>query len=174
MNIRSLSWAARPHQAPAEAPPAAVRSEFVQLDGCRDRAVPGVIGVEEVPGVVLRHENAIIVYVLALASAVRISSGALRAAAVVALALICVVGVFSSWYLFGPAVAALLSIGFRHTAARHVQDRRDQRERAGVPPTPVAPDAGTGAIMSRSLPGCAIRVDVHRGLSWCAQRPCGR
>ena len=59
----------------------------------------------------------IVVYVLALASAVRISSGALRAAAVVALALICVVGVFSSWYLFVPAVAALLSIGFRHIAA---------------------------------------------------------
>jgi len=87
----------------------------------------------------------ILVYVLALASAVRISSGALRAAAVVALALICVVGVFSSWYLFVPAVAALLSIGFRHTAARHVQDRRDQREKAGVPPTPVALDAGDEA-----------------------------
>jgi hypothetical protein len=87
----------------------------------------------------------ILVYVLALASAVRISSGALRCAAVVALALICVVGVFSSWYLFVPAVAALLSIGFRHTAARHVRDRRDQRKKAGVPPPPVAPDAGDEA-----------------------------
>ena len=84
----------------------------------------------------------ILVYVLALASAVRISRGALRAAAVIALALICVVGVFSSWYLSVPAVAALLSIGFRHTTARHVQDRRDQREKAGIPPTPVAPDPG--------------------------------
>jgi amino acid efflux transporter len=60
----------------------------------------------------------ILVYVLALASAVRISSGALRAAAVLALAPICVVGVFSSWYLLVPAVAALLSVGLRHTAAR--------------------------------------------------------
>jgi hypothetical protein len=67
------------------------------------------------------------VYVLALASAVRISSGTLRAAAVVALALICVVGVFSSWYLLVPAVAALLSIGFRHITARHGQDLHDQR-----------------------------------------------
>ena len=55
------------------------------------------------------------------------------------------VGVFSSWYLFVPAVAALLSIGFRHAAARHLQDRRDQRGKAGVPPTPVAPDAGDEA-----------------------------
>jgi amino acid efflux transporter len=60
----------------------------------------------------------ILVYVLALASAVRISAGALRAAAVLALALICVVGVFSSWYLLVPAGAALLSVGLRHTAAR--------------------------------------------------------
>jgi amino acid efflux transporter len=60
----------------------------------------------------------ILVYVLALASAVRISSGALRAAAVVALGLICVVGVFSSWYLLVPAVAALLSVGLRRRAAR--------------------------------------------------------
>jgi amino acid efflux transporter len=81
----------------------------------------------------------ILVYVLALASAVRISSGALRAAAVVALALICVVGVFSSWYLFVPAAAALLSIGFRHAAARHVQDRRDQREKGGAPPPRSSP-----------------------------------
>ena len=87
----------------------------------------------------------ILVYVLALASAVRISSGALRAAAVVALALICVVGVFSSWYLFVPAVAALLSIGFRHSAARHVQDRRHQPEEADVSPTPAALDAGDEA-----------------------------
>jgi amino acid efflux transporter len=84
----------------------------------------------------------ILVYVLALASAVRISRGALRTAAVISLALICVVGVFSSWYLFVPAVAALLSIGFRHTATRHVQDRRDQLEKARIPPTPVAPDPG--------------------------------
>jgi amino acid efflux transporter len=81
----------------------------------------------------------ILVYILALASAVRISSGALRAAAVIALALICVVGVFSSWYLFVPAVAALLSIGFRHTATRHVQDRRDQRERGDAPPPRSSP-----------------------------------
>jgi hypothetical protein len=69
-----------------------------------------------------------LVAVAARCHADRISSGALRAAAAVALVLICVVGVFSSWYLFVPAVAALLSIGFRRTAARYVQDQRDQRE----------------------------------------------
>ncbi|HWX08981.1 MAG TPA: hypothetical protein VNY33_03295, partial [Gaiellaceae bacterium] len=83
----------------------------------------------------------ILVYVLALAAAVRISSGTLRAAAAVALGLICVVGIFSSWYLFVPAVAALLSIGFRRTAARPGQRLHDRRDETGVRPLSAALDA---------------------------------
>jgi amino acid efflux transporter len=58
----------------------------------------------------------IVVYVLALASAVRLLAGRLRAAAVAALALICVVAVFSSTFLLVPAVAAAASVGFRYAA----------------------------------------------------------
>jgi len=60
----------------------------------------------------------IAVYVLSLAAAVSLLTGRLRAAAVVALALVCVVAVFSSTYLLVPAVAALGSLGFRRAAAR--------------------------------------------------------
>jgi len=87
----------------------------------------------------------ILVYVLALASAVRIGSGAVRACAAVALALICVVGAFSSWYLFVPAAATLLTLALRYTAARRVQDLRNLREEAGVRPSPVALDGGDEA-----------------------------
>ena len=87
----------------------------------------------------------ILVYVLALASAVRISSGALRAAAIVALALVCVVGVFSSWYLFVPAVAALLSVCLRDTGARKVHRLPDQPDETAARPVPVAPVAGDQA-----------------------------
>jgi amino acid efflux transporter len=58
----------------------------------------------------------IVVYVLALASAVRLLAGRLRAAAVAALALICVVAVFSSTFLLVPAVAAAASVGYRYAA----------------------------------------------------------
>jgi amino acid efflux transporter len=87
----------------------------------------------------------ILVYVVALASAVRISSGALRACAAAALVLICAVGVFSSWYLLVPAAATLLTLGLRYTAARHVQGLRNLREEAGVRPSPVALDGGDEA-----------------------------
>ena len=87
----------------------------------------------------------ILVYVLALASAVRITDGALRVCAAVALALICAVGVFSSWYLAVPAAAALLTLGLRYTAARHVQGLLSLREEAGVRPSPVALDGGDEA-----------------------------
>jgi amino acid efflux transporter len=60
----------------------------------------------------------IAVYVLALASAVRMLAGRLRATAVLALALICVVAVFSSAFLLVPALAALLSLGFRYLGAQ--------------------------------------------------------
>ena len=58
----------------------------------------------------------IAVYVLALASAVRILRGRVRTAAVVALGLVTVVAVFSSRFLLVPAAAALVSIAFRRLA----------------------------------------------------------
>ena len=71
------------------------------------------------------------VYVLALAAAARILAGRLRVAAVAALALICVVAVFSSAYLLVPAVAALASIALRSMTARRLQVRRGPRPGCG-------------------------------------------
>jgi amino acid efflux transporter len=58
------------------------------------------------------------VYVLALAAAVRILPGGQRLAAAVALGSICVVGVFSAWYLAVPAVAA----GVALVRQRHLRE----------------------------------------------------
>jgi amino acid efflux transporter len=69
------------------------------------------------------------VYVLALAAAARMLAGRLRLAAVAALALICVVAVFSSAYLLVPAVAALASVALRSKTARRLQVRRGPRAR---------------------------------------------
>jgi amino acid efflux transporter len=55
----------------------------------------------------------IAVYVLALASAVRILRGRIRMAAAVALALVTVVAVFSAKFLLVPAAAAVASLGLR-------------------------------------------------------------
>jgi amino acid efflux transporter len=60
----------------------------------------------------------IAVYVLALGAAVRLLEGPLRAAAVVALALVGVVAVFSSTFLLVPAVAALAAFGAARSRAR--------------------------------------------------------
>jgi amino acid efflux transporter len=72
-------------------------------------------------GALIRATSAcfILVYVFALAAAVRMLPGRLRAAALVALALVSVVAVFSSEFLVVPAVAALLAISLR----RSVQPR---------------------------------------------------
>jgi amino acid efflux transporter len=64
----------------------------------------------------------IAVYVLALASAVRMLAGPLRGGAVAALALVCVVAVFSSTFLLVPVVAALASVGLHSRAVRRSQD----------------------------------------------------
>jgi amino acid efflux transporter len=56
------------------------------------------------------------VYVLALASAVRILRGRIRAAASVALGLVTVVAVFSTGFLLVPATAAVVSLGLRRLA----------------------------------------------------------
>ena len=53
------------------------------------------------------------VYVLALLSAVRILEGATRVMAAVTFALICVLAVFSGWYLAVPLVAAVAALGVR-------------------------------------------------------------
>jgi amino acid efflux transporter len=63
------------------------------------------------------------VYVLALAAAVRRLTGRLRAAALAAFTLICVVAAFSSTYLLVPAMAALASAGLRAAAARRTAAR---------------------------------------------------
>ena len=60
----------------------------------------------------------IAVYVLALASAVRILRGRIRTAAAVALVLVTVVAVFSSGFLLVPAAATLASVGFRLSRLR--------------------------------------------------------
>ena len=67
------------------------------------------------PATLVRATSAcfVAVYLLALASAVRILSGRLRAAAAVALALIAVVAVFSSWYLLVPAAATVVALSRR-------------------------------------------------------------
>jgi amino acid efflux transporter len=60
----------------------------------------------------------IAVYVLALASAARMLTGQLRAAALVALALISVVAVFSAKFLLVPAFAALIAVAARSTTSQ--------------------------------------------------------
>lgn len=87
----------------------------------------------------------ILVYVLALASAARITTGSLRACAVAALTLIVAVGVFSSWYLAVPAAAALATVFLRYTAARRVQGLRNLREEALVRQSSVSLDGGDEA-----------------------------
>jgi amino acid efflux transporter len=71
-------------------------------------------------GALIRATSAcfLAVYVLALASAATMLAGRLRAAAVVALALVSLVAVLSSTFLLVPAVAALAALGFRSTALR--------------------------------------------------------
>jgi len=66
------------------------------------------------------------VYLVSLASAVRILSGRVRLCAVVSLGLVAVVAVFSGVYLFVPVAAALVSVALRHVtvSARLAPPRR--------------------------------------------------
>jgi amino acid efflux transporter len=89
----------------------------------------------------------IVVYVLALASAVRMLPGRLRYAAIVAFVLVIVVAVFSAAYLFAPAVAALLVLAFRWRAALR-RGRRSGSSPALQPRTPRA--AAPPAVESAS------------------------
>ena len=58
----------------------------------------------------------VVVYVLALGSAVRILDGGARMAAAIALALVLVVAVFSSFFLLVPAFAAAVALTVRHVS----------------------------------------------------------
>jgi amino acid efflux transporter len=60
----------------------------------------------------------IAVYVLALASAVRMLTGRLRAAALIAFGLVCVVAIFSAKFLLVPALAGLVAVVARSTASQ--------------------------------------------------------
>ena len=92
----------------------------------------------------------IVVYVFALASAVRLLRGRLRAAAALSLVLVCVVAVFSSAYLVVPAGAALVVLGVRLAGARR-SGRRMRPSRALPPRTP--PAAAARAVRTASLSG---------------------
>jgi amino acid efflux transporter len=60
----------------------------------------------------------IAVYVLALSSAARMLTGSRRGAALVALALVSVVAVFSAKFLLVPALAALIAVAARSSASQ--------------------------------------------------------
>jgi amino acid efflux transporter len=93
----------------------------------------------------------IVVYVFALASAVRLLSGRLRAAAALSLVLVCVVAVFSSVYLVVPAGAALAVLAVRLGGARRSGRRRCPTPASRPRPSPVeaAPTAGTASLCGR-------------------------
>jgi amino acid efflux transporter len=93
----------------------------------------------------------IVVYVFALASAVRMLTGRLRVAAIVALAPICVVAVFSEWFLVVPGVAAALVLAIRLRDAR--RSGRRSRSTHSLPPrthqVAAAPAAGSASPCDR-------------------------
>ena len=60
----------------------------------------------------------IAVYLLALGSAFRILTGRIRVVAAIAVVTIALLGVFSSWFLFVPAVAAAVSLALQRTLSR--------------------------------------------------------
>jgi amino acid efflux transporter len=66
------------------------------------------------------------VYVLALYSAVRILDGRTRLAAACTLALVIVLAVFSSWFLFVPAGAAVIALALRSALRRNAVFARDE------------------------------------------------
>jgi hypothetical protein len=63
------------------------------------------------------------VYLLSLTSAVRILAGPIRACAIVSLALVTVVAVFSEAFLLVPLAAALVALGARAVATRRARAR---------------------------------------------------
>jgi amino acid efflux transporter len=97
----------------------------------------------------------VVVYVLALASAVRLLAGRLRAAAALSLTLVCVVAVFSSAYVAVPAGAALLVLGVRSAGARR-SGRRRRPSRASSPPR-----ARAAAVPSARTPSPSGRQEAR-------------
>ncbi len=93
----------------------------------------------------------IVVYVFALASAVRMLTGRLRVAAIVALVPICVVAVFSEWFLVVPGAAAALVLAIRLRDAR--RSGRRSRSTQSLPPrrrqVAAAPAAGSASPCDR-------------------------
>ncbi len=116
------------------------------------------------PGTFVRATSAcfVLVYVLAIASAARVSRGTLRACASVALALVCAVGGFSSWYLLVPLAASILTLALRYHAARRVEGVRNLWEEAGVRPSSVALD---GCDEAPLRPEPAARPHPPQGLA---------
>jgi amino acid efflux transporter len=93
----------------------------------------------------------IVVYVFALASAVRMLTGRLRVAAIVALAPICVVAVFSEWFLVVPGVAAAVVLAISLRDARR-SGRRSRSNHSSPPRTrqvAAAPAAGSASPCDR-------------------------
>jgi amino acid efflux transporter len=93
----------------------------------------------------------IVVYVFALASAVRMLTGRLRVAALFALAPICVVAVFSEWFLVVPGVATALLLAIRLRDARR-SGRRSRSTHSSPPrrrPGAAAPAAGSASPCDR-------------------------
>ena len=80
------------------------------------------------PEALIRATSAcfIVVYVLALASAVRILDGRLRALACVSLVLTAVVAAFSAWYLLLPLAAGVAAVGLRRGLRRDVDFAADE------------------------------------------------
>jgi amino acid efflux transporter len=93
----------------------------------------------------------IVVYVFALASAARMLTGRLRVAAIVALAPICVVAVFSEWFLIVPGVAAAVVLAIRLRDARRSgrRNRSTHSSRPRTRPVAAAPAAGSASPCDR-------------------------
>jgi amino acid efflux transporter len=100
----------------------------------------------------------IAVYVLALASAVRILRGRVRTAAAVALVLVTVVAFFSSAFLLVPAAAAVASVGLRRLARPAGSGRRESAAAVESLDAPAAPERAHDA----GVRGMAVRADVDR------------
>ena len=96
----------------------------------------------------------IVVYVLALASAVRMLTGILRAAAIVALASVLVVAGFSEAYLLVPAATALLVLALRRRAAR-----RSGRRTSTSPASPARMPQAASLRAAGSPSECDPRPD---------------
>jgi amino acid efflux transporter len=95
----------------------------------------------------------IAVYVLAIVSAVRILEGRVRVAAIVALALVVALAVFSAAYLVVPAVAAAVSLSLRRRLVQGVLEHRRATRAARLPDhgAELGDDAERVAVLDQPL-----------------------